>query len=218
MRLALAVAAGLGLAAALLAAGGAWYLRSRPAAPPEPEVDYPVGDFSLTERSGKVVSRGDLLGKVWVASFVFTRCTGPCPQVSGTMARLQHDLAGYGGDVKLVTFTVDPGHDDPQKLCCYADNYAADPDRWLFLTGPEADVYRLVHEGFHLPAEKRADSPDPGQSVDHSTRLAVVDRRSHVRGYFSGARLPESDDPEKEYEAGLDRLKRKVAELAREAP
>src|SRR4051794_2877278 len=85
------------------------------AAPPD---DYgPVGAFSLTERDGRTVTRDDLLGQAWIASFVFTRCTGPCPQVSATMAQLQHDLAGQ--PVRLVTFTVDPEHDDPAELRRY---------------------------------------------------------------------------------------------------
>lgn len=35
-----------------------------------------VPAFSLTERSGRVVTRADLDGAPWVADFVFTRCTG----------------------------------------------------------------------------------------------------------------------------------------------
>src|ERR1700722_8203749 len=69
-----------------------------------------VGDFALTERDGSTVRKADLLGKVWVASFVFTRCTGPCPQVTATMARLQ-DAFRDEPDVRLVTFTVDPEND-----------------------------------------------------------------------------------------------------------
>ena len=44
----------------------------------EQEIEYVVGDFSLTERNGQTVSRSDLAGKVWVAAFIFTRCAGPC--------------------------------------------------------------------------------------------------------------------------------------------
>jgi cytochrome oxidase Cu insertion factor (SCO1/SenC/PrrC family) len=214
-----AVAASLAAAVvALLLIGGAYWLRPKPpAAPPEPEIDYPVGDFTLTERSGKPVSRDDLRGKVWVASFVFTHCTGPCPLVTATMERLQGELASYGDEVKLVTFTVDPEHDDAQKLCCYARDHNADPDRWLFLTGKEEDVYRLLRKGFRLPAEKTG-SADPGQAVDHSPRLAVVDRRGHVRGYYWGISLPTDADPAKEFEDNLEKLKQKVAELVREAP
>ena len=38
-----------------------------------------VADFKFQERSGKEISLEQLQGKVWLASFVFTRCTGPCP-------------------------------------------------------------------------------------------------------------------------------------------
>src|SRR5258708_812593 len=79
----------------------------RAAAPP---ALGPVGSFRLTERSGEAITNEDLLGRVWVASFQFTRCTGPCPQVSRTLARLQGDLAGRR-DLLLVTFTIDPEHD-----------------------------------------------------------------------------------------------------------
>jgi cytochrome oxidase Cu insertion factor (SCO1/SenC/PrrC family) len=214
----IAVAAGLAAAAVTLLVVGAAYLRPRPPALPQaPDIDYPVGDFTLTERSGRPVSRDDLRGKVWAASFVFTRCTGPCPQVTATMARLQGELAPYGDDVRLVTFTVDPEHDDPAELRRYADRFGADPKRWLFLTGKEKDVYRLLREGFHVPVDK-TDSDDPGQAVDHSPRIALVDRRGRVRGYYWGISLPTDDDPLKEFEDNLERLKRKVAELVREAP
>src|SRR5215207_3732677 len=89
-----------------------------------PDPALPVGEFALTERSGKTVSSADLEGKVWVAAFVFTRCTGPCPQVSATMARLQQELAD-ASDLRLVTFTVDPAHDEPAELKRYAEHFRA---------------------------------------------------------------------------------------------
>src|SRR5207237_235111 len=107
----------------------------------------PVGSFALTERSGKTVTDQDLKGKVWIASFVFTRCTGPCPQVTATIARLQSELAGEP-DVRFVTFTVDPGRDDLATLRQYAAHFKADPERWLFLTGDEAAIHKLLQERF----------------------------------------------------------------------
>src|SRR5205085_4395139 len=109
----------------------------------------PVGEFALTERGGEVVRDADLRGKVWVASFVFTRCTGPCPQVTATVARLQSELADEP-DLRLVTFTVDPECDGPDKLKSYAEHFRADPRRWLFLTGKEEDIHRLLRERFTL--------------------------------------------------------------------
>jgi protein SCO1/2/putative membrane protein len=176
----------------------------------------PVPDFSLTERSGRTVTQSDLLGKVWIASFVFTRCTGPCPQVSATMAQLQSEFAGRP-DVVLVTFTVDPGHDDPGELRRYAEHFGADPQRWLFLTGKEEDVYRLVNKGFLVYAEpNRGEARTAGAEVMHDPRLVVVDRRGHLRGYFQGVRDTRWPDPEPEFQDNLRRLRRTVTALTRE--
>ena len=37
-----------------------------------------IEDFSLTECHGQTVTKADLLGKPWLACFIFTRCAGPC--------------------------------------------------------------------------------------------------------------------------------------------
>jgi cytochrome oxidase Cu insertion factor (SCO1/SenC/PrrC family) len=179
-----------------------------PSSQTEIEVDRPVADFTLTERSGRTVTRDDLLGKVWIASFIFTRCTGPCPQVSGSMARLQSELKDEK-DVRLVSFTVDPEHDRPDVLKRYAVNYRADPERWLFLTGDEKVIYDLSLHSFWQGVERnRGTGQSPGDAVAHSTRLSVVDRRGHFRAYYDSTRLDEN----------LPKLKRKVAELLREKP
>ena len=182
--------------------------------PPEPlPDDYgTVGDFALTERDGRTVKAADLSGKVWVASFVFTRCMGPCPQVTGTVAKLQEVFAREP-DVALVTFTVDPDHDNPDELKAYADKYRADPKRWLFLTGPREEQYRLIEKSFLLGVRQTEGAArTPGNEVTHSTKLALVDRRGHVRGYFDGRQVDEEGQPVDE----LPKLRKAVAELLRE--
>jgi protein SCO1/2 len=65
------------------------------------------------------------------------------------MARLQDTFAAEP-DVRLVSITVDPAYDTPEVLTRYAQSFAAQPQRWLFLTGDKATIYRLVREGFRL--------------------------------------------------------------------
>ncbi len=182
-----------------------------PSAETRENIDFPLGDFTLTERSGREFTAADLRGKVWIASFIFTRCSGPCPQVTAAMADWQREFAGQP-DVRLVTFTVDPEYDTPKILSQYADRFHADADRWLFLTGKESDVYQLLREGFKVGASKNADAA-PGEAVSHDTHLAVVDRRGRVRGYFSAFPDPDSDDPEKDFQQSKARLRAKVNEL-----
>jgi protein SCO1/2 len=176
--------------------------------PAEPDDRFgPVPEFRLTERSGREVGLDDLRGQVWVAAFVFTRCSTSCPQLSGSMARLQAELADLPG-VRLVSFSVDPEHDTPAVLSEYAGRFQADPERWWFLTGDRAGLYRLVREGFHLGVEaNQGDARTPGNEVMHSNHLVAVDRQGQIRGYYDG-RQPED----------VDRLRDKVRHLAREQP
>ena len=177
--------------------------------------DYgPIADFALTERSGRTITRADLDGKVWIASFVFTRCTGPCPQVSATVARIQKELQNEP-DVQLVTFTVDPEHDTPDELKEYAKHFNADPERWWFLSGPEEEIHRLSEKSFLLGAQRNTGKDvTPGTAVAHSTKLAVVDRRGHIRGYFDGRQVDDLGQPVDE----VPKLCQAVAVLLREKP
>jgi cytochrome oxidase Cu insertion factor (SCO1/SenC/PrrC family) len=172
----------------------------------DPEPLGEIQDFTLQERSGRTVSRADLLGKVWVACFAFTRCRTSCPQISATMARLQHELTTTP-DVRLVLFDVDPDHDTPDVLRRYADTYQADHERWLFLTGDRAQIYALIHDSFHLGVQQaEGEARRPGNEVIHSSRLAVVDRRGHVRGYFDGRQLDDEDRPVEDVPQLLERV------------
>ncbi|MGL4551980.1 MAG: DUF420 domain-containing protein [Gemmataceae bacterium] len=163
----------------------------------------PVPGFRLTGRDGAAVSDADLRGKVWVASFVMTRCPdGKCPQVTRTVRRLQDDLAGRG-DVRLVTFTSDPDRDDPEELKRYADSHGADPARWLFLTGQYDQIDTLMRGVYLRGGEKK-----PGR-IDHSQKLVVVGRDGNVVGYFDGLWNSAVQD-EADFERNLLRLRRAV--------
>lgn len=179
-----------------------------------PLEDYgPVGDFQLTERNGRTVTQADLQGKIWIASFVFTRCPGPCPQVTGTMARLQSELGTRDG-ILLVSFTVDPDRDQLDDLRKYADEYGADENRWLFLTGSKEIIDPLCERGFGLGLQRK-----PGEDITHSTRLTLVDRHGHRRGFrnrssFDGRSVDEAGQPVDD----LPKLKEALATLLREQP
>ena len=176
-----------------------------------------VPAFTLTERNGQSVSNTDLLGKVWVASFVFTRCTGPCPSVTATMAKLQSELdLAHHPNLRLVTFTVDPTRDRPEELKKYAEHFRSDAEKWLFLTGTEPELHTLLHDGFKIAAA-RSQNPHPpaGQEFDHSTFLVLVDQSGTIRGYFDGYQGPHDETGEK-YRESVNRLKTQVAKLLRE--
>lgn len=175
------------------------------AQPPDSKEGYnQVEPFTLTDQDGRTVTRDDLLGHAWIACFVFARCTGPCPRISGNMKALQARIGSQ--DVRLVTFTVDPEHDTPEVLREYAANLGANPQIWSFLTGTPSDIQALSQKSFLLPIERDSTRPI-GESVTHRTVLTVVDKSGRVRGYYDG-----------ENEPGLSQALARATFLAHESP
>lgn len=175
-----------------------------------------VGDFSFLERNGEQISQDNLTGKVWLASFVFTRCTGPCPQVCATLARLQEKLKDVS-DFRIVTFTVDPERDNPKELNLFAENFRADPKRWFFLTGKEESLYQLIKEKFHLAVGHNSpEQAKPGNEFIHSPRIVLIDKAGHIRGYFEGTPTTLEGTPVDKFEDKLKSLESIILKLALE--
>jgi protein SCO1/2 len=164
-----------------------------------------VADFSLLERSGRPLVLADLLGKIWIVNFIYTRCPDSCPIQSAQMKELQEEFSG-AQNLRLVSITVDPQRDSAEALSEYAGRFRADPERWFFLTGEREAIYRLAQEGFHLaaaeiPLAKREDSR---ATHAHSPRFVLVDGKAQIRGYY-----PATD------RQALERLRRDLRVLLR---
>jgi len=164
------------LVAAILIAGSASLFRSseRKSSDAMPSIGS-VPDFHFTTQEGKTLSRADLLGKVWVADFIFTRCPGPCPIMSSRMAEVCHELT-KAKDVRLVSVSIDPENDTPAVLTEYATRLQADPKHWIFLTGPKQEIRDFTMHGM-----KQAVGTDPSGALIHSTRFLLIDRNGQIR-------------------------------------
>lgn len=141
-----------------------------------------IADFRMTAADGREVSLASLAGAPFVLDFVFTSCTGPCPVMTESMARLQDELAGTS--VRLVSVSVDPETDTLERLAEYGAAVGADPQRWFLLHGDEQTVGTLATSVL-LPAARDAGA-DAGMRVAHSSRFVVVDGSGRVRGYYEG--------------------------------
>lgn len=187
-----------------LVSAGVWKGLFKPKEPHLENGDFgAVADFQLTDQAGRTVSLADLKGQVWVADFIFTRCGGPCPRLTRTMARLQASVPPER-PVRFVSFTVDPDHDKPAVLADYGARFGADPARWRFLTGETAAVRGLIMDSFKLAVqENTGPNRRAGEEVTHSLHFVVVDKDGRIRGYFTA-----TDDD------ALDRLRRRLESLA----
>lgn len=96
-------------------------------------------DVELMDQDGhRMRLYSDLLeGKVVIIDAFFTTCTGACPVMNRNMEKIQAWLGDrLGRDVRMISMSVDPLNDTPDKLHAYATRFHAKPG-WYFITGPK---------------------------------------------------------------------------------
>lgn len=107
----------------------------------DPALEYFTDTVLLDQHGQEQRFYSDLLaGNVVVINAFFTSCNGVCPVMAGNLVRVQEWLGDrLGDDVRLLSISVDPERDTPEKLAAYAERFAARPG-WSFLSGDPEQV------------------------------------------------------------------------------
>ncbi len=159
-----------------------WSLRT-PVPPPLP-VLATLPRFELRDEGGRPFGTKDLEGRVWVASFIFTRCATICPNITAKMVKIQGRTKQLESSFHLVSFSVDPEYDTPQRLAAYARLYRASPRMWTFLTGPDDAVKDTVVNGLKIAVGKEKSDDGRFEGIFHGSHLVLVDGKGRVRRYY----------------------------------
>jgi len=104
-------------------------------------VRYEPPDVTLVGMDGAKTALASALkqdGPVML-QFIFTTCPTICPVMASTFSAAQDKLGDDVGRVRLISITIDPEHDTPERLRDYARKFRAGP-QWLFLTGSAEDI------------------------------------------------------------------------------
>ena len=104
-----------------------------------------IPDVTVQDQNGKSLNfYTDLVkGKVVAINFVFTTCTTICPPLTATFRRVQQQLAQQNLAVQLISISVDPAVDTPERLRDFAAKFKAEPG-WAFVTGNTSDINSLL--------------------------------------------------------------------------
>ena len=131
----------------------------------------------LDQNNRKLHFYSDLIkGKTVAVNFIFTTCTTICPPLTANFAKLQRIMRDRGEkDFQLISVTVDPETDTPEKLKRYADMFHAKPG-WTFVTGTRTEMEQIW----------RAFKVYNSNKLDHTAMVVIGNDAQHRWVYASG--------------------------------
>lgn len=124
-------------------------------------LDVKIPDVFVYDQDGRKLSfHSDLIkGKTVAINFIFTTCTTICPPLTATMRQVQREMGErVGRDVWLISVSVDPLTDTPDRLKSFAAKFAAGPG-WTFVTGHKTEIDRLLKSLGAYVSDKNNHSP-----------------------------------------------------------
>jgi len=151
-----------------------------------------VQPFAFLNQDGQKVTDKDMEGKVYVAEFFFTTCTGICPKMNNNM-RAVYDKFKDEKDFRILSYTCDPERDSVTQLKKYSDSLKVNTAKWVFLTGRKDSLYMLARNSYTID--------DPANNVNsiedqflHSQLWALVNKRGEVKKIYDGLKPSEVDE------------------------
>jgi len=120
-----------------------------------------IPDTLVFDQNGrKLRFYSDLVkGKVVAINFIFTTCTTICPPLTATFRKVQQDLSKQSGrNVELISISVDPTTDVPERLKGFAEKFHA-AEGWTFVTGDKQEIDGLLRALGALADDKSKHTP-----------------------------------------------------------
>jgi len=147
------------------------------------ETVYPtIPDFSFTNQDKQTVTQADFKNKIYVADFFFVTCPTICPIMKKNMLTVYKEFKD-NPDVKILSHTIDPEHDNPDVLKQYAKDLGVTGATWQFVTGDREKIYDIGQKHYMVSAME--DSSQAGGYI-HSGAFVLIDKDRHIRGMYDG--------------------------------
>jgi len=134
-------------------------------------------DFLLTNQDSILISNEDMVGKVYVLEFFFTRCPDICIEMNQNMKLLDEEF-GDSNDFGIISITIDPNNDTPSILKKYSEALDVKSQNWHFLTGEKDYIYDLANIGFNIFANQNSNFIG---GFEHQGYFALIDKDGYIR-------------------------------------
>ncbi len=143
-------------------------------------------DLPAVNRTGEKVSLGQLRNKVYVVGYQYTDCPAGCLGLAAVMKSLERDF-GSEPQFQLVSISVNPEGDTPEKMDAWVKKKGVDEANWWFLTGNPEAFTRYMLQQFKLYSTEKITDPAMKAAQGefaHDQRLVIVDGAANIRGYY----------------------------------
>lgn len=143
-----------------------------------------VPDFELTDQNNQKISNKDMLGKVYLVEFFFSKCPTICPVMNSNMKHIEQTINDK--NFVIISISIDPTNDSPEVLKNHARMLGTKSPNWHFLTG-NRDYIENVADQFNIYV---GDKEDQSESLNHSGMIALVDQEGNLRSRFDENNSP----------------------------
>lgn len=157
---------------------------------------HTIGDFSLINQNGDIITQDHYKDKIYVADFFFTTCQTICPIMTDHMLKIQQKTI-TDKSVLLLSHTVTPEIDTVEQLKRYAKQKGVNASKWNLVTGDKKEIYDLARRSY-LAVKDNGDG-GPFDMI-HTENFMLIDKERQIRGFYDGT------DP-KEIERLLSEIK-----------
>lgn len=147
------------------------------------KVKHTLKTFSFLDQDRKTITDKNIAGKIHVANFVFTSCGNICPVMTEQMNRVSKAFQN-DPSVVILSYSVTPWIDTPEKLKAYKTGKGIRNDNWHFLTGDKASIYSLARTSY-FAEESMGFTKDSTQFL-HTEHFVLVDSSKRIRGIYNG--------------------------------
>lgn len=147
------------------------------------QVPHFIQDFAFYNQDSLLITQKNIENKVHVANFIFTSCGSICPIMTKNFT-IVNDSVKNNNDVVLLSYSVTPWIDTPEKLKFYKESYQIENENWHFLTGTKSDIYTLARTSYF--AEEDLGFTKDSTEFLHTEHFILVDKNKRIRGIYNG--------------------------------
>lgn len=144
---------------------------------------HTIPPFSFTDQDGKTITQKEVEGKIYVADFFFTKCTGICPKMTTNMSKVATAFIN-DNNVMLLSHSVTPEKDSITVLKKYAEAKKITNSNWHLLTGDKHSIYTTARKGYFAD-ESLGFNKDTSEFL-HTENFVLVDKHGRIRGVYNG--------------------------------